>query len=307
MSLLNALPQVSFPLTDWVNGKKLGGKALAEAVRLHVKTAAASLPTKPGLAVIIVGDDEASKIYVAGKEKAALEAGFHSVLERMPASTQQEMLIAKIHELNNNPQIHGILVQLPLPKHLNEAEVLQAIRPEKDADGFHFINQGRLLAGLETVLPCTPAGITLMLRELARENKAINLTGAHAVVVGRSNIVGKPMAQLLMSGFHMTVTTCHSRTRDLAGFVASADVLVSATGVRGVVDCQKIKEGSIVIDVGMHRVDGKVTGDLDLSLVADRAAYYTPVPGGVGPMTIAMLLYNTYNNAARLLETTLIA
>ena len=307
MSLLNALPQTQFPVKDWVTEKKLGGKALAEAVRQFVKRETGNLSVKPGLAVIIVGDDEASKIYVAGKEKAALEAGFHSVLERLPANTQQEALVAKIHALNNDPKIHGILVQLPLPNHLNESEILQAIRPDKDADGFHYVNEGKLLAGAETVLPCTPAGITLMLRELVREVPGLNLAGAHAVVIGRSNIVGKPMAQLLLSCFNLTVTMCHSKTRNLGDFIANADVLVSATGVRGIVDCTRIKEGSIVIDVGMHRIDGKVTGDLDLARVAERARFYTPVPGGVGPMTIAMLLYNTLRNAQKLQATTLLA
>lgn len=307
MSLLNALPQTQFPVKDWVTEKKLGGKALAEAVRQFVKRETGNLSVKPGLAVIIVGDDEASKIYVAGKEKAALEAGFHSVLERLPANTQQEALVAKIHALNNDPMIHGILVQLPLPNHLNESEILQAIRPDKDADGFHYVNEGKLLAGAETVLPCTPAGITLMLRELVREVPGLNLAGAHAVVIGRSNIVGKPMAQLLLSCFNLTVTMCHSKTRNLGDFIANADVLVSATGVRGIVDCTRIKEGSIVIDVGMHRIDGKVTGDLDLARVAERARFYTPVPGGVGPMTIAMLLYNTLRNAQKLQATTLLA
>lgn len=307
MSLLNALPQTQFPVKDWVTEKKLGGKALAEAVRQFVKRETATRAVKPGLAVIIIGDDEASKIYVAGKEKAALEVGFHSVLERMPADTQQEALVAKIHALNNDANIHGILVQLPLPKHLNESEILQAIRPDKDADGFHYVNEGKLLAGAETVLPCTPAGITLMLRELVREVPGLNLAGAHAVVIGRSNIVGKPMAQLLLSCFNLTVTMCHSKTRNLGDFIANADVLVSATGVRGIVDCTLVKEGSIVIDVGMHRIGGKVTGDLDLAQVAERARFYTPVPGGVGPMTIAMLLYNTLRNAQKLQANTLLA
>lgn len=306
VALKNSLPVSAFPVSEWVQDKKLSGKLLAEALRRDTKTRAAKLTTPPGLAVIIVGDDEASKIYVAGKEKAAAEAGFYSLVSRLPASSQQEDIIAKIHEYNNDPRLHGILVQLPMPGHLKESEILQAIRPEKDADGFHFINQGRLLAGADTVLPCTPAGITLMLRELDLQHK-LSLAGKHAVVVGRSNIVGKPMAQLLLSVLNMTVTTCHSKTQNLKDFVSSADVLVSATGVRGIVDCSVIKKGAIVIDVGMHRIDGKVTGDLDLAVAAERAQFYTPVPGGVGPMTIAMLLYNTYHNAERLQAQTLVA
>ena len=238
------------------------------------------------------GEDAASQIYVASKEKAAQELGFTSVIVRLPAAAKQEEIVAKVHEFNQAANIHGILVQLPLPKHLNEKEILQAIIPAKDADGFHYVNQGKLLAGEETVLPCTPAGITLMLMQLG-----LDLTGKHAVVVGRSNIVGKPMAQLLLSMLNMTVTTCHSKTQNLAALVRDADVLVSATGVRGVVDTKDIKPGAIVVDVGMHRIDGKLTGDLDLTPVAEKALYYTPVPGGVGPMTIACLLYNTVKAA----------
>jgi methylenetetrahydrofolate dehydrogenase (NADP+)/methenyltetrahydrofolate cyclohydrolase len=222
---------MKFDPKTWVDGKKLMGKKLAELLRAALKENVAATGIKPGLAVILVGDDAASQVYVGGKEKAALEIGFTSRIIRLPANTKQEEIVGHIHALNNDRAIHGILVQLPLPKHLNEREILQSIVPEKDADGFHFVNQGKLLAGEETTLACTPAGILLMLRELGE-----NFTGKHAVVVGRSNIVGKPMAQLLMSALNMTVTTCHSKTLGLKGFVASADVLVSATGVRGVVD-----------------------------------------------------------------------
>lgn len=276
------------------------GKKLAEAVRAHIRAETQAHSLKPGLAVILVGDDAASQVYVGGKEKAATELGYKSLVIRLPASTTQEQIVAKIHEFNHAPDIHGILVQLPLPQHLNEREILQAIIAEKDADGFHFVNQGRLLAGAETVLSCTPAGIVLMLRELEKNVGELNFAGKHAVVVGRSNIVGKPMAQLLLSILNMTVTMCHSKTQALDSYVAAADVLVSATGVRGIVNTNKIKAGAIVIDVGMHRIDGKLTGDLDLQPVIERAAYYTPVPGGVGPMTIAMLLYNTFRNARAL-------
>lgn len=282
------------------------GKHLAQRIRAEVAQAAGLLPHKPGLAVILVGDDVASQVYVGGKEKAAQEVGFHSRVLRLPATVAQEELVAQIHAFNHDAAIHGILVQLPLPKHLNEEEILQAIIPEKDADGFHFLNQGRLLAGLPTTLPCTPAGIALMLRELEREKPEFVLAGKHAVVVGRSNIVGKPMAQLLLA-FNMTVTMCHSKTQNLQEFIQNADLLVSATGVRGVVDLATMKEGAIVIDVGMHRIDGKLTGDLELSFAEKSAAFYTPVPGGVGPMTIAMLLYNTLRNAERMQNRTLLA
>ena len=271
------------------------GKKLAESLRAHIKEEIQKAGIRPGLAVILVGDDPASQVYVGGKEKAALETGFLSRIVRLPATAQQEEIIAEIHKFNRDPEIHGMLVQLPLPKHLNEREILQSIVPEKDADGFHFVNQGKLLSGEETTLSCTPAGILLMLSQLGR-----NLTGKHAVVIGRSNIVGKPMAQLLLSVLNMTVTTCHSKTEELSSFVESADVLISATGVRGVVDTTRIKPGAIVVDVGMHRIDGKLTGDLDLAPVVEKASYYTPVPGGVGPMTIAMLLFNTYRNALML-------
>lgn len=280
------------------------GKKLAELVRADVAQAAARLPVKPGLAVILAGDDAASQIYVGGKEKAAVGAGFFSRVVRLPGTVTQEELIAQIHAFNTDANIHGILVQLPLPKHLNEEQVLQAIVAEKDADGFHYINQGRLLAGQSTTLPCTPAGVALMLRELARGPAHFQPEGKHAVVVGRSNIVGKPMAQLLLSGLNMTVSMCHSRTRNLGDFIRSADLIVSATGVLGVIDLATMKEGAIVIDVGMHRIDGKVTGDLDLKIAEQKAAYFTPVPGGVGPMTIAMLLFNTLRNATLLQATT---
>lgn len=307
MAIFDSLPSSSFPVSGWVDGKKLMGRKLAELVRADVAREAAKLAVKPGLAVILAGDDPASQIYVGGKEKAAIEAGFTSRIVRLPAHVTQEELIAQIHAFNNDSTIHGILVQLPLPRHLNEEQVLQAIVAEKDADGFHYLNQGRLLAGLPTTLPCTPAGVALMLRELSREKPEFILEGKHAVVVGRSNIVGKPMAQLLLSGLNMTVSMCHSRTRNLADFIRSADLIVSATGVRGVIDLASMKPGTIVVDVGMHRIDGKVTGDLDLKIAEERASFYTPVPGGVGPMTIAMLLFNTLRNATLLQAATQLA
>jgi len=271
------------------------GKRLAELLRADLKRRIEKSSLRPGLAVILVGDDTASQIYVGGKEKAAQELGYVSRVIRLSATATQQEVIGHIHTLNHDSAIHGILVQLPLPKALNEREILQAIMPEKDADGFHFVNQGKLLAGEATTLPCTPAGIVLMLKNIPED-----LTGKHAVVFGRSNIVGKPMAQLLMAVFNMTVTVCHSRSKNPAAFIAMADLVVSATGVRSAIDESAIKPGAIVIDVGMHRIEGKVTGDLDLAKISDKAKYYTPVPGGVGPMTIAMLLYNTFQNAERI-------
>jgi len=299
--LFDALPRTAFDPGLWVDGKKLMGKKLAELLRHHIKEETAKTSLKPGLAVILVGADAASQIYVAGKEKAALELGFDSRIVRLPADVTQEALVSEIHRFNLDNSIHGILVQLPLPEHLNESQILQAITAEKDADGFHYLNQGKLAAGIAATLPCTPAGVALILRELVASNGVhhADLIGRHAVVVGRSNIVGKPMAQLLLSGLNMTVTMCHSKTHNLQRFVADADVLISATGVRGVIDESQIKAGAIVIDVGMHRIDGKVTGDLNLAAIESRVSLYTPVPGGVGPMTIAMLLYNTYQNAMR--------
>lgn len=306
MPLVDSLPSQNFDASDWVSGKKLMGKTLAELLRHEIKSAAESLAIPPGLAVILVGEDPASQVYVAGKEKAAALAGFHSRMVRLKENATQEEVVAQIHSFNHDASIHGILVQLPLPKHLNEEQILQAIVADKDADGFHYLNQGKLLADKAATLPCTPAGIALMLRELSKSDEfldqGLTLEGKHAVVVGRSNIVGKPMAQLLLSAFHMTVTQCHSRTKNLSSFISSADVLVSATGVRGIIDLSVMKKGAVVIDVGMHRDQGKLTGDLDLSAAHDKASFFTPVPGGVGPMTIAMLLFNTLQNARRLQE-----
>ncbi|MBV6494293.1 MAG: Bifunctional protein FolD protein [Turneriella sp.] len=302
MPLTDSLPQTNFSFDKWVEGKKLLGKNLAELVRGYIKEEALKEKITPGLAVILVGDDAASQVYVGAKEKAAQGVGFLSRIVRLPKNAKQEEIVSHIHTFNHDSAIHGILVQLPLPPHVNEQQVLQSILPEKDADGFHFINQGKLLAGESTTLACTPAGIILMLKSLP-----VSLAGKHAVVVGRSNIVGKPMAQLLLSLLNMTTTICHSRTQNLQQFVSAADVLVSATGVRQIIDTTRVKEGSIVIDVGMHRVDGKLTGDLDLAPVEGRAAFYTPVPGGVGPMTIAMLLFNTFQNAVRINKQNLIA
>lgn len=247
----------------------------------------------PALAVIMVGEDPASAIYVRNKERACAKAGIASQVIRLPEHTTQEELHARIEELNEDPLVHGILIQLPLPKHLNETAALTRVRASKDVDGFHVINAGHLLQGHPTVLPCTPRGILYMLKKAH-----VPLEGAHAVVVGRSNIVGKPLALLLL-GENCTVTLCHSRTRDLASVTRQADILVAAVGRPRLITADMVKPGAAVIDVGINRVDGKLCGDVDFDAVAEKAAYITPVPGGVGPMTVAMLLENTLEAACR--------
>jgi len=286
------VPVFNIPKNEWVEDKLLYGKRLAVKIRENLKVKVETNSVKPGLAALIVGEDEASKIYVSSKEKAANEIGFYSVVKKLPETASQEDVLAVVHEWNNDERIHGILVQLPLPKHINSQNILQAIKPAKDADGFHYENMGRLMAKEKGTIACTPLGIIVMLKELGIETE-----GKQALVLGRSNIVGKPMAQLLLDAGQCTVTVCHSKSRNIDEMTASADILVAAMGVRGVVDHTKIKEGAVVIDVGMHRIGGKVTGDLDYKEILDKVSYITPVPGGVGPMTIAMLLYNTYQNA----------
>lgn len=275
----------------WVEGKILWGKKLAQEIRHILKSEIIKYEQKPGLAAILVGDNSASEIYVSQKEKAAREAGFYSVVEKLSKDTEEKTLLNLIHSYNQNKDIHGILVQLPLPSHLNEKTILQNILPEKDADGFHYVNLGKLFAKDEGTIPCTPLGILLMLRLLK-----INTAGLHAVVLGRSNIVGKPMAALLLNYLDCTVTICHSKTKELKEIVKGADILVSAMGKRGVVPSSWIKEGALVFDVGIHRTPEGICGDLDFETAKERASYITPVPGGVGPMTIAMLLYNTFQN-----------
>lgn len=247
----------------------------------------------PALAVIMVGEDPASAIYVRNKERACAKAGIASQVIRLPGNITQEELHERIEELNEDPLVHGILIQLPLPKHLNEAAALMRVRASKDVDGFHVVNAGHLLQGHPTVLPCTPQGILYMLKK-AR----VPLDGAHAVVVGRSNIVGKPLALLLL-GENCTVTLCHSRTRDLASMTRQADILVAAAGRPRLITADMVKPGAAVIDVGINRVDGKLCGDVDFDAVAEKAGYISPVPGGVGPMTVAMLLENTLEAACR--------
>ena len=273
---------------------RIDGKALAAKVKARAAEGAKDLPRKPGLAVILVGDNQASRVYVTGKEKDCAECGFQSFEHKLPAETTQTELLALIDRLNRDEAVDGILVQLPLPKGLDEDQVLNAIRPDKDVDCFHPFNVGRLVIGDPVFLPCTPAGVMEMLKEYD-----IPVAGKHCVVLGRSNIVGKPMGALLLqqSG---TVTTCHSRTPDLASFTRQADILVSAVGRVGLVTADMVKEGAVVIDVAMNRsAEGKLCGDVDYASVEPKASYITPVPGGVGPMTRAMVMENLLTAARR--------
>ena len=275
---------------------RIDGKAMALAIREEIAAKVAGLKARgvtPGLAVILVGDDPASEIYVRNKGIACEKAGMHSETIRLPQETTQRQLEAEIDRLNRDPAIDGILVQLPLPRHLDERAALSAILPEKDVDGFHPVNAGRLLAGEPTVVPCTPKGAMRLIR-----STGVETDGKEAVVVGRSNIVGKPMALLLLQA-GCTVTVCHSRTRDLGAVTRRADILVSAVGKAGVIRGDMVKPGAVVIDVGINRVDGKVTGDAAFDEVSEVAGWLTPVPGGVGPMTIAMLLENTLEAAEK--------
>ena len=279
--------------------KILDGKVLSAEIREQVSRRVEALKQRgvtPGLAVILVGDDPAREIYVRNKGKGCEETGMLSRTVKMDASTTQEALEAEIDRLNADPAIHGILVQLPLPRHLDEQAALAKILPEKDVDGFHLINAGRLMTGSEGVIPCTPRGALYMIK-----STGLDLNGLEAVVIGRSNIVGKPMAMLLMRE-NCTVTVCHSRTKDLAEHTRRADILVAAVGKAGFVTADMVKPGAIVIDVGINRVDGKFCGDVDFENVKEKAGWITPVPGGVGKMTIAMLLSNTADAAERTLE-----
>ena len=265
----------------------IDGKATAKKLRQQVAQQAAQLPRKPGLAVILVGEDPASQIYVRNKEKDCALCGFESFETRLPAETTQEALLDKIARLNADPTVDGILVQLPLPRHIDEHAVLSAIRPDKDADAFHPENVGLMVTGEPPVWPCTPLGVMELLREYG-----MSAAGKHCVVVGRSHIVGKPMALLLLRD-NGTVTICHSRTPDLASEVRRADILVAAVGKPGLIPGEWVREGAVVIDVAMNRgADGKLCGDVDFEGASARAAYITPVPGGVGPMTRAVLMRN---------------
>ena len=274
----------------------IDGKAISAAVKERVKKGVAELNEKGitvGLAVIIVGDDPASKIYVSNKKKACEALGIISEEYALPASTTEEELLRLVDELNHKKSINGILCQLPLPSHLDEKLIINSILPEKDVDAFHPANVGRIMIGDFDFVPCTPAGIMEM---LAYEN--INPEGKSCVVIGRSNIVGKPMAMLLLHK-NGTVTVCHSRTKNLKEICLNADILVAAVGKANFVTADMVKEGAVVIDVGMNRVDGKLYGDVDFEAVKDKASAITPVPGGVGPMTIAMLMQNTLTAAKK--------
>lgn len=266
----------------------LNGKALAAKIKERVREEAATLPRRPGLAVVLVGNDPASRVYVTSKRKDCEECGFYSEEYALLENTSQKELLELVETLNGREDIDGILVQLPLPKHLDEEAVIQAIAPGKDVDGFHPMNAGNLLIGRPGFLPCTPAGVMDLLEEYG-----IDPAGKRAVVVGRSNIVGKPMALLLLRR-DATVTVCHSRTPDLAEYCRQADILVAAVGRRGLITADMVKTGAVVVDVAMNRDEnGKLCGDVDFTAVAEKASYLTPVPGGVGPMTRAALMENT--------------
>lgn len=266
----------------------IDGKLLAAKIRAEVKNKIAAGGFAPGLTVILVGKNPASEIYVRNKTKACGEVGIKSFEHILPEDTKEAELLKLIEGLNKDKKVHGILVQLPLPKHINEDKIIAAISPEKDVDGFHPINLGKLLAGRNGLRPCTPLGIMELIN-----STGIDIKGKQAVVVGRSNIVGKPVAVMLLEQ-HATVTICHSRTQNMPGVVGGADILVAAIGKPKFIKGDWIKNGAIVIDVGINRTDGgKITGDVDFDAARDRAGFISPVPGGVGPMTIAMLLKNT--------------
>ncbi len=273
----------------------IDGKAFAANLRADIARRVAQLKAEknitPGLAVVLVGNDPASEVYVRNKAKQTVEAGMRSFEYKLPETTSQVDLLAKVAELNSNPEVHAILVQLPLPKHIDETAVIQAISPDKDVDGFHVVNSGRLATGQDGFVPCTPLGCWMLLK-----NRLPSLAGLHAVVIGRSNIVGKPMAQLLLKE-HCTVTIAHSKTKDLPALLKTADIVVAAVGRPQMVKGEWLKQGAVVIDVGINRVDGKLVGDVDFDSCQGIASAITPVPGGVGPMTIACLLDNTLKAA----------
>jgi methylenetetrahydrofolate dehydrogenase (NADP+)/methenyltetrahydrofolate cyclohydrolase len=280
-----------------MTARLIDGKALAQQFRSEAAVRVERLKAQgvtPGLAVVIVGEDPASKVYVRNKALACEQAGMHSEVHALPADTSQSQLLAFLGRLNADPRIHGILVQLPLPKPLDAHAVIEAIDPGKDVDGFHWQNVGGLVVGEAAFYPCTPWGVMKMLEE-----EGVKVEGKHAVVVGRSNIVGKPMALLLLNA-SATVTVCHSRTPDLGAVTRQADILVAAVGKARMIRADMVKPGAVVIDVGINRLpDGKLAGDVDFGPVAEVASMITPVPGGVGPMTIAMLLANTVKSAER--------
>jgi methylenetetrahydrofolate dehydrogenase (NADP+)/methenyltetrahydrofolate cyclohydrolase len=279
-------------------GVILDGKAIAQDVRQGVKERVGQFlrerGTVPGLATVLIGEDPASRVYVGTKEKACREVGMQSFPYHLPASTSVEEVLQLIAALNTQPEVHGILIQLPLPPHLEQRHLILALTPEKDVDGLHPLNQGRLLLGEEALRPCTPLGVMRLI-----EHSGVSVSGKKAVVIGRSMLVGKPVALMLLEQ-NATVTCCHSKTTDLATEVRSADIIVSAVGHPDVVQGAWIKPGAVVIDVGISRlIDGKLKGDVEFAVAKERAAFITPVPGGVGPMTVAMLLANTLKAAER--------
>jgi methylenetetrahydrofolate dehydrogenase (NADP+)/methenyltetrahydrofolate cyclohydrolase len=287
--------------------KIIDGKQVAADMQAELKKEVAELKKEgivPGLGVILVGEDPASQSYVTAKERACEELGIYSDDNRLPANTMQNDLIALINRMNADPRINGILVQLPLPKHLDESEVLLAINPDKDVDGFHPTNIGKMVAGQAAFLPCTPHGVIQLL-----QRNGVKIEGAHVVIVGRSNIVGKPVANMLIQkskGGNATVTVCHTKTKDLAGHTRQADIIIAAAGRPNTITADMVKDGVVVIDVGVNRIEDKtakkgyrLVGDVDFEAVKEKASLITPVPGGVGPMTITMLLYNTVESTKR--------
>ena len=290
--------------------KIIDGKQVAADIRAELRREVQVLKAKgvvPGLGVILVGDDPASKSYVTAKEKACEETGIYSDDNRLPAFTEQRALLDLIEHMNSDPKIHGILIQLPLPDHLNEAEVLLAINPDKDVDGFHPVNVGRMVLGQKAFLPCTPHGVIQLLMR-----SGVRLKGMHVVVVGRSNIVGKPLANMLIQKkeyANATVTVCHTGTRDIGYFTRQADVVIAAAGHPNTITADMVREGAIVIDVGVNRINDagkkagfRLVGDVDFEGVSRKAGLITPVPGGVGPMTITMLLYNSVESSKHFLH-----
>ena len=281
-----------------MTAQKIDGNALSQTLRADVTKRATALKARgitPGLAVILVGENPASQVYVRNKVKACEDCGLHSILEKHPASLTEAALLNRIDALNQDTSIHGILVQLPLPEHIDAQKVIEAISPAKDVDGFHIASAGALMTGIPGFLPCTPYGCMKMLESIGYE-----LKGKHAVVIGRSNIVGKPMALMLLQK-NATVTICHSATQNLKAITLQADVIVAAVGKRNILTADMVKPGAVVLDVGMNRnEEGKLCGDVDFAGVEQVAGYITPVPGGVGPMTITMLLVNTLEAAERI-------
>lgn len=278
-----------------MSGVLINGKEVGQSIRHKLSDRISDLKEQgviPGLAVILVGDNSASKTYVTNKQKTCESLGMNSSLLSFPSTLQEDELIAAVHTLNRDEAIHGILVQLPLPKHIKESNVLSAISPEKDVDGFHPINVGKMFLGQDTFLPCTPYGVMKLL-----EHTGVELSGKHAVVVGRSHIVGKPMGQLLLQN-NATVTYAHSKTADLGAITRQADILVVAVGIVNLITADHVKDGAVVIDVGMNRDENnRLCGDVDFESVQPKTSFITPVPGGVGPMTITMLMENTVQSA----------